>query len=399
MSGQVNLEALLRTVDCYRNVTRVRNDVLMCTTQMRNLVPKVEKLMHNNGMESRLLVLGGTVPMVYAGAQYNIPVEIYISEPYPDAPPRCYVRPTREMELKMGHRHVDREGLVYLPYLHEWNARTHNLLELCGAMSSVFSQDPPVFSTKGRPPAQPAQSYPTVGAYGGPGASTGAYAYGAATADPSRLQPPPPSYDSLARPPYPSTGMPGAYARPPQQAQLEVRRRDAVQQVTAKTQRALQEFYAKVRVEIDEEYERQGKLQEGRQKVTGGMAQLKKLKEELQQRISALADQEHQLDAWLAEQSGKAEVHVDDAVDPADAPSRQMLELVANNAALEDALYHLDKAVASGAIDLASFLKKVRELSREQFLCVAHINKIYRAQQAQIVATRPVQPGAAYVQR
>jgi hypothetical protein len=141
-------------------------------------------------------------------------------------------------------------------------------------------------------------------------------------------------------------------------------------------------------VEIDEEYERQGKLQEGRQKVTGGMAQLKKLKEELQQRIrwavdadasdmhawscvcvclysghpcvhkrtthdtepsvtheclprlsyqpssqsipsppvhhpSALADQEHQLDAWLAEQSGKAEVHVDDAVDPADAPSRQ----------------------------------------------------------------------------
>jgi ESCRT-I complex subunit TSG101 len=228
MSGQVNLESLLRTVDCYRNVTRVRNDVLMCTTQvgrhtrsyaplvtaflvlrapsppclpqMRNLVPKVEKLMHNNGMESRLLVLGGTVPMVYAGAQYNIPVEIYISEPYPDAPPRCYVRPTREMELKMGHRHVDREvgvhtcvvqicippngglplsllrasvalestgggegggltsldgwqGLVYLPYLHEWNARTHNLLELCGAMSSVFSQDPPVFSTKGRPPA------------------------------------------------------------------------------------------------------------------------------------------------------------------------------------------------------------------------------------------------------
>lgn len=77
--------------------------------QVRTLIPKVKKLIHNNGMESELLVLDGTIKIQYQGREYNIPVDIYISEPYPDAPPRCYVRPTANMEIKMGHRHVDRE--------------------------------------------------------------------------------------------------------------------------------------------------------------------------------------------------------------------------------------------------------------------------------------------------
>lgn len=48
------------------------------------------------------------------------------------------------MSLKVGHKHVDQSGLVYLPYLHEWTARTHNLVELIANMSSVFGAEPPV---------------------------------------------------------------------------------------------------------------------------------------------------------------------------------------------------------------------------------------------------------------
>lgn len=48
------------------------------------------------------------------------------------------------MALKKGHKHVDQSGLVYLPYLHEWSARTHNLVQLCAHMSSVFGAEPPV---------------------------------------------------------------------------------------------------------------------------------------------------------------------------------------------------------------------------------------------------------------
>lgn len=48
------------------------------------------------------------------------------------------------MALKKGHKHVDQSGLVYLPYLHEWSARSHNLVQLCAHMSSVFGAEPPV---------------------------------------------------------------------------------------------------------------------------------------------------------------------------------------------------------------------------------------------------------------
>jgi UEV domain len=47
---------------------------------------------------------------------------------------------------------VDSSGLVYLPYLHEWNDRTHNLVQLCTALSGVFSQDPPVYTRQSREP-------------------------------------------------------------------------------------------------------------------------------------------------------------------------------------------------------------------------------------------------------
>lgn len=48
------------------------------------------------------------------------------------------------MTFKRGHRHVDLSGLVYMPYLHEWSPRTHNMVELLGSMSRVFGVEPPV---------------------------------------------------------------------------------------------------------------------------------------------------------------------------------------------------------------------------------------------------------------
>jgi hypothetical protein len=88
---------------------------------------------------STLLELRGTVPIYYKGAQYNIPVCIWIPEAYPHAPPVCYVTPTHDMCVKPKHRHVDTHGMVYLPYLNEWTASRSSLSELTTIMSSVFS--------------------------------------------------------------------------------------------------------------------------------------------------------------------------------------------------------------------------------------------------------------------
>jgi len=47
--------------------------------------------------------------------------------------------------------------------------------------------------------------------------------------------------------------------------------------------------------------------------------------------------------------------------------------------AMDDALYYLDRALASHSnttIDINSFLKETRRLARQQFLCKSHIRKI-----------------------
>jgi ESCRT-I complex subunit TSG101 len=98
---------------------------------------------HNDGRSSTLLQLYGTVPIFYKARQYNIPVVIWLVENYPMHPPTCYVTPTKDMRVKPGHRHVDPMGLIYLPYLNQWNANTSNLAEL--VCTSVLPCPLPLF--------------------------------------------------------------------------------------------------------------------------------------------------------------------------------------------------------------------------------------------------------------
>lgn len=56
------------------------------------------------------------------GAQYNIPVNIWIQERHPETAPICYVVPTPTMIVKPG-AHVDANGLVFHPYLANWNSQ------------------------------------------------------------------------------------------------------------------------------------------------------------------------------------------------------------------------------------------------------------------------------------
>ena len=78
--------------------------------------------MYDNGQEFKMICLSGTIPMPYKGNTYNIPVNIWIHNDYPNQAPIVLVTPTREMQIKPS-KIVDSNGRVYLPYLHEWKAR------------------------------------------------------------------------------------------------------------------------------------------------------------------------------------------------------------------------------------------------------------------------------------
>ena len=54
-----------------------------------------------------------------SGSTYNIPICLWLMDTHPYNPPMVYVKPTQTMQIKQG-KHVDANGKIYLPYLHEW---------------------------------------------------------------------------------------------------------------------------------------------------------------------------------------------------------------------------------------------------------------------------------------
>uniref|UniRef100_A0A8C3FL87 Tumor susceptibility 101 n=1 Tax=Chrysemys picta bellii TaxID=8478 RepID=A0A8C3FL87_CHRPI len=149
----------------------------------------------NDGSSRDLMSLTGTIPVPYRGNTYNIPICLWLLDTYPFNPPICFVKPTSSMTIKTG-KHVDANGKIYLPYLHEWKHPQSDLIGLIQIMIVVFGEEPPVFS---RPTIS--SSYQPYQATGPPNTS---YMPGM----PSGISPYPPGH-----PPNPS-GYPG-YPYPP----------------------------------------------------------------------------------------------------------------------------------------------------------------------------------------
>ena len=57
--------------------------------------------------------------LFFSGVTYNIPVQLWLQELHPYVPPLVFVTPTCTMAIKPSP-HVDTNGKVYHPYLHEW---------------------------------------------------------------------------------------------------------------------------------------------------------------------------------------------------------------------------------------------------------------------------------------
>ena len=122
-------DVLINTL-LYQDRRRVKEDVFLLINTYPCLHFKRGNLVYNDGNEAQVVLISGTLPIFYQGKQYNIPADIFVMEQYPIAGPKVYVRPAANMVVKPMHANVDADGLVYMPYLHEWNARTSNLSEL-----------------------------------------------------------------------------------------------------------------------------------------------------------------------------------------------------------------------------------------------------------------------------
>nr|XP_012621065.1 ubiquitin-conjugating enzyme E2 variant 3 isoform X2 [Microcebus murinus] len=92
-----------------------------------------------------LLNFTGTIPVMYQGNTYNLPIRFWILDSHPFAPPICFLKPTANMGISVG-KHVDAQGRIYLPYLQNWSHPKSVIVGLIKEMIAKFQEELPLYS-------------------------------------------------------------------------------------------------------------------------------------------------------------------------------------------------------------------------------------------------------------
>jgi len=369
--------------------------------------------------------------MVYRNVTYNIPIDLYLPPQYPQCAPIVFVRPVSNMAIKENHRHVGRDGRVYMPYLHEWGAQTHELRELAVWMSSLFGSEPPCYAkpaaaagTSSRVGSAAASSSASVTASYGGSSSVGhrppAYAQATqqSTATQSTIGN---SYNAYLPPDFCGcTGLSAEEQQRLKQQQIEkevaeanlaakIAREESLKEAqlkaeqarlekdheeqlasmrvmaTSKVQYELQVVFRDAKDDLRVTLKNQKLLDYGKEEIQQLLKEGEERKEELMVLNDEMEGAVKSLEGWLevAEQQGgendnnnSSSSKVDNIALPVDTHSSQMLQLAAENAAIDDCFYFLDKSLAQKNIPLKVFLEEVRKLSKRQFTVKAHLIKI-----------------------
>ncbi|KAG0535663.1 hypothetical protein BDA96_04G385100 [Sorghum bicolor] len=349
----------------------IRNHLVALAEAFPSLHPKAALFTHNDGRAAHLLQADGTIPIHHAGASYNLPAVIWLPEPYPRSPPLVFLSPTRDMVIKPHHRLVDSSGLVAnAPYLRSWVFPSSNLVDLVRSLSHLFGLDPPLFTKNPPAAAPPPNPSPTP-----------------APAPPPRVAPSPsPSY-RLGGGGFPASPQ-LAHRPPPTEDPAEVFKRNAVAKLVDMAYADAAALRTAREAEVDALFAVQAELRHRGDIVAQGVRKMGEEKEALERHLQDVMMATNVMEAWVRDNNRRGSNQAtEDAIEPADVLSRQMIECTAADLALEDTIYALDKAIQEGSVPFDGYLRSVRALSREQFFHRALSAKVHSAQQQAKVAS------------
>lgn len=390
----------------YKHLNVTKKEVIDVITNYRSLSYNLQKFVFNDGSTRDLFNLQGTIPVVYKNNTYYIPICIWLMDTHPMNAPMCFVKPTPTMQIKVS-MYVDHNGRVYLPYLHDWQHHTSDLLSLIQVMIVTFGEHPPVYS---KPKEQAAAPYPTSfmpqpgGSPNTSAASGNSYNLPYPTSGGAfPPYPPGPSNSFGGYPPYPASGnaipaaTSGSGGYPPYMnfpavpgynsgynpsnpsstgtITEEHIKASLISAVEDKLRRRIQEKVNQYQAEIDTLNRTKQELVEGSSKIDSIILRLQREEVDLQKNIGVLRDKEQELEKSLETLENSEGIDPDEAVTTTAPLYRQLLNAYAEEAATEDAIYYLGEALRSGVIDLETFLKHVRQLSRKQFMLRAIMQK------------------------
>ncbi|GAB5588959.1 Suppressor protein stp22 of temperature-sensitive alpha-factor receptor and arginine permease [Umbelopsis nana] len=381
----------------YRDPSRTFRDVDTALQMYGSLKPKMDTYTYDHGDTQLLLCLYGTTPITYRSSPYNIPVAIWIPNDYPLSPPIFYVKPTSNMLVRPGIN-VDVSGFCYHSYLATWkdDVMNHNLAELIAIFQQVFGKEPPVYtkppsastpSPNSTPPANNARM-PSAGSpignkmppppslsYPSPTKSAGD---GTAFYNLSQV------FSNLGLKPsaYQNAGSPPTTGRSPSQTAVQAPGNSPgdltplQQQVYRKLAERMKDFKMSVSVDMDRLLEANKQLNMGEQQLAYEQQVLVDVKQRLQSNIELVKQKNKDVDKTLEEVNALPDVVVDESLCGTTVVYNQLFDLVAEDNAIVDTIYYLSRALNTEVIDLATFMKLTRTLSKEQFMKRALVQKI-----------------------
>ncbi|XP_067849864.1 tumor susceptibility 101a [Heptranchias perlo] len=377
--------ALKKMVSKYKYRDLTVREILIVTSTYKDLKPVMDAYVFNNGSSQELMSLTGTIPVSYRGTMYNIPVCLWLLDTYPYNPPICFVKPTSTMMIKTG-KHVDANGKIYLPYLHEWKHPHSDLYGLIQVMIVMFGEEPPVFSRPAAPPTFPqyqATGPPTTSYMPGMPAGVAPYPSGHTNTGgfPGFPYPPsgsyPPTTGAAQHPPYPSQS-PAAGVGPARDATIseDTIRASLISAVSDKLRWRMKEEMDRAQAELDALKRTEEDLKKGHQKLEMMVSHLDQEMSDVDKNIEVLRKKDDELSIALEKMENQSENNdIDEIVVPTAPLYKQILNLYAEENAIEDTIFYLGEALRRDVIDLEVFLKHVRLLSRKQFQLRALMQK------------------------
>ncbi|XP_066510575.1 tumor susceptibility gene 101 protein-like [Hoplias malabaricus] len=374
------LRKMLSKAYKYRDLT-VR-EITNVTTAYKDLKPVMDNYVFNDGSTRELMSLSGTVPVSYRGNVYNIPICLWLLDTYPYNPPICFVKPTSTMMIKTG-KHVDANGKIYLPYLHEWKHPQSDLFGLIQVMIVVFGEEPPVFSrpiTQTPYPAFQPAGPPTPSYMANPPASQFGQSL---TSNPGSFQGYPYPSGGSGYPATPGTALyspvtPSNTGGPARDGTIgeDTIRASLVSAVSDKLRWRMKEEMDRAQAELDALKRTEEDLKKGHQRLEDMVTKLGQEIRDVDKNIELLKQKDEELTAALDKMENQSENNdIDDLIVPTAPLYRQILNLYAEENAIEDTIFYLGEALRRGVIDLDIFLKHVRLLSRKQFQLRALMQK------------------------
>jgi len=385
----------------YQYPDLAKRDILNALGTYDNLQPRLDWFLFNTGARKELVCLDGTVPVNYRGNRYNIPVVLWLTESHPNNPPRVFVKPTQNMQIKHG-KHVDIAGKIYLPYLSDWKHPQSDLLGLIQILTIIFGEEPPVFAThsnsssnQNRTPYQNPHATPPYPPQGGGMPlpySNRPPAYPPTTNNYSNY--PAGSYPayppSVSTPNIPATNSypnytpytPTTHGQTLSQTQGSTSLTD--EQITTmlrsdvedKIKKKLQEILAQSQAEMQTLKQTEKDLQNGSKILTDMVSKINNEQSEVDTNITILNQKTSETEQLIEKLKQADDIDIDEAIVPATPLHKQLLAVFCEEQATQDIIYYLSEGFKRDVIDLDAYLKQVREQSRKQFLLRALIQKI-----------------------